>query len=171
MLLCVKKPIFSSNWPTEPPVKLTEGSAEPVRSKSAEGSAEPFGSVVHYKYYYRLLSKKVVKLFWRAYGNPWTFFYKNSVKSTYFLKDHDWLMQSFFHSVALVLKSSIVEKRGNYYCNFFTILSFTLNRRYVGRLSWKLSIPNNFHLLNWNWCFQTILQNNTKWLKVSKKKV
>ena len=27
---------------------MTEGSAEPVRSKSAEGSAEPFGSVVHY---------------------------------------------------------------------------------------------------------------------------
>ena len=29
------------------PQRLTEGSAEPVRSKSAEGSAEPFGSVVH----------------------------------------------------------------------------------------------------------------------------
>ena len=28
--------------------KLTEGSAEPVRPDSTEGSAEPFGSVVHY---------------------------------------------------------------------------------------------------------------------------
>ena len=27
--------------------KLTEGSAEPVRPDSTEGSAEPFGSVVH----------------------------------------------------------------------------------------------------------------------------
>ena len=29
-------------------VRLTEGSAEPVRPDFAEGSAEPFGSVVHY---------------------------------------------------------------------------------------------------------------------------
>ena len=28
--------------------ELTEGSAEPVRPDSTEGSAEPFGSVVHY---------------------------------------------------------------------------------------------------------------------------
>ena len=32
----------------EPNLKLTKGSADPVWSNSAEGSAEPFGSVVHY---------------------------------------------------------------------------------------------------------------------------
>ena len=46
--LCEKNPFFRQIGRTEPPAKLTEGSAEPVRSKLAEGSAEPFGSVVHY---------------------------------------------------------------------------------------------------------------------------
>ena len=34
-------------------VKLTEGSAEPVRPDFTEGSAEPFGSVVHYLCVYK----------------------------------------------------------------------------------------------------------------------
>ena len=51
--LCEKNPIFRQFGRTEPPANLTEGSAEPVRSKSAEGSAEPFGSVVHYYFHYK----------------------------------------------------------------------------------------------------------------------
>ena len=42
-----KLSIFRQIGRTEPSAELTEGSAEPVRPKTAEGSAEPFGSVVH----------------------------------------------------------------------------------------------------------------------------
>ena len=64
--------IFPSKWRffreigrTEPPAKLTEGSAGQVRSNSAEGSAERFGSVVHYS---KPISIKHIFIFQDAYG-------------------------------------------------------------------------------------------------------